>query len=80
MILWKQRELLGNLSVKMSSKILEINKTTLATSWAIKGETDKVRMTEKEVPKHYEDYLDVFSEEKAKRFPGKGGRSSDQIH
>jgi hypothetical protein len=28
--------------VKTSSKVLEINKTTLATNWAIKEETDKV--------------------------------------
>jgi hypothetical protein len=41
-ISWKQGELLGNLMVKTSSKVLEINKTTLATNWAIKEETDKV--------------------------------------
>jgi hypothetical protein len=34
-ISWKQGKLLGDLSVKTSSKVLEINKTTLATSWAI---------------------------------------------
>jgi hypothetical protein len=41
MISWKKGELLGNLLVKTSSKVLKINKTTLATSWAIKGEADK---------------------------------------
>jgi hypothetical protein len=41
----------------------------LAMSWAIEGETDKTRMSEKDVPKQYKDYSDVFSEEKAKRFP-----------
>jgi hypothetical protein len=47
---------------------LEINKTTLTTSWAIEGEADKMRMSEKDVPEQYKDYSDVFSEEKAKRF------------
>jgi hypothetical protein len=42
---------------------------TLVTSWAIKGEANKTRMSEKDVPKQYRDYADVFSEEKAKRFP-----------
>jgi hypothetical protein len=41
-ICWKQGRLLGDLTVKTSSKVLEINKTTLATNWAIKGETNKV--------------------------------------
>jgi hypothetical protein len=68
-ISWAQGKLLGDLMVKTSSKVLEINKTTLATNWAIKGETDKVRMSEKDIPEQYADYLDVFSEEKAKRFP-----------
>jgi hypothetical protein len=40
-ISWKQGELLGNLMVETSSKVLEINKTTLATSWAIQGKADK---------------------------------------
>jgi hypothetical protein len=40
-ISWKQGELLGNLMVKISSKVWEINKMTLATSWAIQGEADK---------------------------------------
>jgi hypothetical protein len=55
--------------VKTSSKVLEINKTTLAMSWAIQGEADKAQMLEKDVPEQYKDYEDVFSEEKAKRFP-----------
>jgi hypothetical protein len=68
-ISWKQGELLGKLMVKTSSKVLEINKTTLAMNWAIKGEADKIQMSEKDVPEQYQDYSDVFSEEKAKRFP-----------
>jgi hypothetical protein len=55
--------------VKTNSKVLEINKTTIATSWAIQREVDKTRMTEKDVPEQYKDYANVFSEEKAKRFP-----------
>jgi hypothetical protein len=66
---WKKGELLGNLTVKTSSKVLEINKMTLAMSWAIQGEADKMRMSEKDIPKQYRDYADVFSKEKAKRFP-----------
>jgi hypothetical protein len=61
--------LLGDLTAKISSKVWEINKTTLATNWAIKEEADKVRMSEKDIPEQYKDYSDVFSEEKAKRFP-----------
>jgi hypothetical protein len=71
MISWKHRKLLGRLMVKTSSKILEINKTTLATSWAIQEETNKTRLSEKDVPEQYKEYADVFSEEKAKRFPPK---------
>jgi hypothetical protein len=68
-ISWKQGELLGQLMIKTSSKGLEINKTTLVTSWAIKGESNRERLSEKDVPDQYKDYADVFSEEKAKRFP-----------
>jgi hypothetical protein len=41
-ISWAQGKLLGELTVKTSSKMWEINKTTLATNWAIKEETNKV--------------------------------------
>jgi hypothetical protein len=71
MISWKHGKLLGGLLVKTSSKVLEINKTTLATSWAIQEEANKTRLSEKDVPKQYEEYVDVFSKEKAKRFPPK---------
>jgi hypothetical protein len=69
MISWKQGELLGKLMVRTSSKTSEINKTTLAMSWAIQGESNKTQMSEKDIPEQYKDYADVFSEEKAKRFP-----------
>jgi hypothetical protein len=41
-ISWAQGKLLGDLTAKTSSKVWEINKTTLATNWAIKEEADKV--------------------------------------
>jgi hypothetical protein len=65
-ISWKQRELLGKLTVKTNSKVLEINKTTLAMNWAIQGEANRTRLSEKDVLEQYKDYVDVFSEEKAK--------------
>jgi hypothetical protein len=40
-ISWKNGGLLGKLTVKTGSKVCEINKTTLATSWAIQKEPDK---------------------------------------
>jgi hypothetical protein len=70
-ISWKQGKLLGELLIKTSSKVLEINKTTLATSWAIQTEADKTRLSEKDVPEQYKDYVDVFSKKEAKRFPPK---------
>jgi hypothetical protein len=51
--------------------MLEINKTTLAMSWAIQGESNKIRLAEKDVLNQYKDYADVFLEEKAKQFPPK---------
>jgi hypothetical protein len=39
-ISWKRGKLLGELSIKTSFKVLEVNKTTLATSWAIQKETN----------------------------------------
>jgi hypothetical protein len=65
-ISWKQKQLQGHLSVKTSSKALEINKMTLATSWAIQRENDKTCLSEEDVPNQYKDYADIFSEEKAK--------------
>jgi hypothetical protein len=70
-ISWKHGKLLGELTIKTSSKVLEINKTTLATSWAIQGQTDKVQLSEKDVLEQYKDYADVFSKKKARTFPPK---------
>jgi hypothetical protein len=68
-ISWKEGELLGQLMVQTSQKALEINKTTLATSWAIQGENERTHLSEEDVLNQYKDYADVFSEKKAKRFP-----------
>jgi hypothetical protein len=69
MISWKQGKLHGDLTIKTNSKVLEINKTTVTMNWAIQREPDKTRMMEKDIPEQYKNYADVFSEEKAKRFP-----------
>ena len=54
-------------------KLLEttwMNKTNVATELAIKENNKKEEKTDKElVPKEFHDYLDIFSEEKAHRFP-----------
>ena len=44
---------------------------TQATQWAIKEQANKTKLTEEDLPEHYQDYRDVFSEEKAKHFPPK---------
>ena len=47
-----------------------INKTNVATKLAIKENNKKEEKTDKElVPKEFHNYLDIFSEEKAHRFP-----------
>jgi len=68
-ISWKEGRLLGPMVVRTTSKTAEINKTTLATSWAIKNEENRNRLEEKDVPGQYKEFANVFSEEKAKRFP-----------
>jgi len=47
-----------------------INKTNIATELAIEENSKKAEKTDEElVPEEYHDYLDIFSEEKAHRFP-----------
>jgi hypothetical protein len=58
--------LIGQLTIRTSQKALEINKMTLATSWAIQGENKKTRLSEEDIPNQYKDYTDVFSEKEAK--------------
>ena len=67
-ISWKQGILKGEMKVKTTNAVMQINKATMATTWAIEHEGEKVRLKEKDVPKHYQEFVDVFSEEKAKHF------------
>src|SRR5271168_133026 len=47
-----------------------IHKTNIATDLAIEANSKKIKQTNEEiVPEEYHDYLDVFNEEKAHRFP-----------
>ena len=56
--------------IKPSEETTWINKTNVATELAIKENDKKEKKTDKElVPKEFHDYLDIFSEEKAHRFP-----------
>lgn len=48
---------------------VQINRVTQATDWAIKAEKEKIRLSENEIPEQYKEFADVFSEEKARRFP-----------
>ena len=57
------------MKVITTNAISQVNKTTMATTWAIKHEKDKKCLKENDVPDHYQEFTDVFSEEKAKRFP-----------
>jgi hypothetical protein len=55
-------------------KLLEMNvwihKTNIATELAIEENSRKIEKTDKQlVPAEYHEYLDIFSEEKAHRFP-----------
>jgi hypothetical protein len=64
-IAWKEGTLLGEIKAQTATKITEINKTTLASEWAIAARKDHTN----NIPPQYQGYTDVFSEEKAKRFP-----------
>jgi len=63
---WTNGKLSGKLQARTTSAITQINRLTQATEWAIKAEETKQRLTEENIPKAYQDYADVFSEEKAK--------------
>jgi len=66
---WTTGELTGELQAVTTRAVAQINRLTQATEWAIKAEETKQRLTEENIPEAYQDYADVFSEEKAKRFP-----------
>ena len=61
---WENRTLAETLSLQTKGALVhesQISKTTLATDWAIKAPRNK----EQELPKQYQDYHEVFSEEAA---------------
>ena len=70
-IQWSIGKLSGKLQAKTASAVAQINRVTQATEWAIQAEKDKKRLSEENIPEAYQDYADVFSKEKAKRFPPK---------
>ena len=47
---------------------MEVN-ATITTEWAIKEHAQKKELMEEDLPKQYQEYADVFSEEGAKCFP-----------
>ena len=63
---WKKGTLTEVLSLRTQGAInTQLNKTTLATDWAIKAQKEEKH----ELPEYYSDYREVFSEEAARRFP-----------
>ena len=65
---WKGGKQKGTMTMKTTSRVAQIN-ATQATTWAIENEKNKTRLSEDSVPEQYKEYSDVFSEQKAKRFP-----------
>src|SRR6202522_55532 len=56
--------------IKLLEETAWINKTNIATELAIEENSKKAEKTDEElVPEEYHDYLDIFSKEKAHRFP-----------
>ena len=56
--------------IELFDEEMEINKINIATELAIEDNKKKTEKTDEElIPKEYHKYLDVFSEEKAARFP-----------
>ena len=56
--------------IELLEGITWINKTNVATELAIEENSKKADKTDEElVPEEYHNYLDIFSEEKAHRFP-----------
>ena len=56
--------------MELSDKEIGINKINVATELPIEENKKKTKKMDKElIPKEYHEYLDVFNEEKAARFP-----------
>jgi hypothetical protein len=67
LINWKEGTITGEIVAHTATKMAEINKTTLASKWAIAAK--KNHTDENNIPPQYQEYANVFSEEKARRFP-----------
>ena len=68
-ISWKKGTLQGEMKVRITNVIMQINKMTMATTWTIEYKKEKKSLKENDIPNHYQEFVDVFLEEKAKRFP-----------
>ena len=62
---WMKEGLIGQLKAFTAQGRSEINCVTQATDWAIKTEKEKICLFESEIPKQYQEFADVFFEEKA---------------
>ena len=68
--LYPTNEDLNAILLKLIKKDIQINKVTIAMELAVEENQKKEKKTDKElIPKEYHKYLDVFSKEKAARFP-----------
>ena len=67
-IAWNEGKQKGMMMAKTTSRVAQIN-ATQATIWAKENEKNKTRSSEGTLPEQYREYGDVFSEQKAKRFP-----------
>jgi hypothetical protein len=68
-IAWQKGTLSREIRAQTATKVAEINKTMLASEWAITAGTTKEPQSKKNIPPQYREYMDVFSETGAKRFP-----------
>ena len=50
---WKEGELKGTVTARMSSAVKMGINTTQATQWAIKEQANKTKLMEEDLPKHY---------------------------
>jgi hypothetical protein len=69
LICWKEGTITGRIVARIATKVAEINKTTLASEWAITAGKSQTTKNENNILPQYQQYADVFSKEKAKQFP-----------
>jgi len=62
-ISWKEKTLEGDVTIQTETKVTESNAATMATTWAINNEKNQSRCKKEEIPKQYEKYQGIFSEE-----------------